>query len=130
MNRPALAGAIFLCLVGYAVAAEAAEKPATLSGSFVWEHGNTSGDLEAVFTPNGEGSWDVAFHFEFRNNPHTYTGTATGNLGSGELSGTVQNETKKRTFTFAGSFEGGVFNGTHAEIGPDREMPTGTLTLR
>ena len=122
--------AVVLCLAGTIVAAPADEERTTLTGSFVWEHGNSTGDLEAIFTPTGEGSWDVAFHFTFRNKPHTYTGSATGSLTAGELSGTVLNENKKRTFTFEGAFEDGVFNGRHAEVGGQRTMPMGTLTLR
>ena len=120
---------IVLCLAG-TLAAQADENETTLNGSFVWENGNTSGDLEAVFTPTGEGSWDVAFHFTFRNQPHTYAGSATGSLTGGALSGTVMNESKRRTFTFEGAFEDGVFDGEHAEVGDGGSMQTGTLTLR
>jgi len=121
--------AVVLCLVGALVTVQADESR-TLTGSFVWERGDTSGDLEAVFTPTGEDAWDVSFHFTFRSKPHTYSGSATGSLTEGELSGTVLNENKKRTFTFEGSFEDGVFNGNHSEVGPERTMSTGTLTLR
>ena len=130
MKRLAFAASVIvLCLAGTLVAVRADEST-TLTGSFVWEHGNTTGDLEAVFTPTGEESWDVSFHFTFRDKPHTYSGSATGSLTAGALSGTVLNEHKKRTFTFEGSFEDGVFNGNHSEVGPEREMSTGTLTLR
>ena len=122
--------AVVWCLAGALGAGQAGEEMTTLTGEFVWEHGNATGDLEAVFTPTGEGSWDVAFHFTFRNKPHTYSGSAQGSLTAGALSGTVLNENKKRTFAFEGSFEDGIFNGTHAEVGDQRTSSTGTLTLR
>ncbi len=102
----------------------------TLTGEFIWESGDSDGALEAVFTATGEQAWDVAFHFEFRDKPHTYSGTATGSLSEGKLEGEVKNEDKKRTFTFEGRFEDGTFRGTHAEIrrgGSRRD--TGTMTL-
>ena len=122
--------AVVLCLTGAPGSGQAGEKTTTLTGEFVWEHGNSTGDLEAVFTATGEESWDVAFHFTFRNKPHTYSGSAQGSLTAGELSGTVLNENKKRTFKFEGSFEDGVFNGKHAEVRAKRTSSTGTLTLR
>ena len=75
----------------------------TLTGSFVWDSGNTTGDLEAIFTPTGDdGVWDVAFHFEFRGRPHVYSGSAKGDLAEGRLEGRVLNDNKRRTFTFEG----------------------------
>lgn len=106
-----------------------ADEKKTLKGSFEWTGAGKKGDLEAVFTPAGEGKWDVAFHFEFRG-AHVYAGTAEGNLASGDLKGKVQNEEKNRTFTFTGSFTDGEFRGTHAEIGSEGEQATGTMVLK
>ena len=100
----------------------------TLNGEFDW-NGRAQGPLEAVFTPTGDGSWDVAFHFEFRNKPHTYSGTATGSLSDGELNGQVQNEDQKRSFEFRGTFADGKFKGTHEETTPGRARDTGSMTL-
>jgi hypothetical protein len=129
-NFTVAALAFVLCLTGAIVAVHADDDSTTLNGTFVWEHGNSAGDLEAVFAPTGEASWDVSFYFTFRNKRHTYTGSATGSLTAGALSGTVLNESEKRTFTFEGAFEDGVFNGTHAEVSAEQAMSTGTLTLR
>jgi hypothetical protein len=107
-----------------------ADDSTTLTGEFVWEGGNTAGDLKAEFTPNGDGQWNVEFHFEFRGRPHTYSGSASGSLVEGRLEGRVLNESKKRTFTFEGTFQDGVFSGSHAEMHGDEESSTGTLTLR
>ncbi len=107
----------------------AASEARTLNGEFYWEGGETGGDLEAVFTPTGDGTWDVAFRFEFRGKPHTYTGTAKGSLTAGELSGVAQNENGKRTWEFQGAFADGEFSGTHVETTEGRQK-TGTLTLR
>jgi hypothetical protein len=118
-----LAAAILLS--ASAVAAE----PTTLTGEFEWNQRGTRGDLEAIFTPTGEGSWDVDFHFEFRGQPHTYSGTATGSLAEGKLEGKVLNESKERTFIFSGKFEDGEFTGQHAEIAEDKEVNTGSMSL-
>jgi len=107
-----------------------ADEPRKLKGSFEWTGAGKTGDLEAVFTPTGEGKWDVAFHFEFRGQAHVYAGTAEGTLAGGDLKGRVLNDEKNRTFTFAGAFTEGEFRGTHAEIGDDGEHATGTLTLK
>ena len=101
----------------------------TLKGRFEWNQGS-KGDLEAVFTATGQDRWDIDFHFRFRGRSHTYTGTAKGSLADGELEGKVRNESRRRTFTFSGEFENGIFRGTHAEVYGSRQQRTGTLTLR
>ena len=107
-----------------------ADEPRTLKGSFEWTDAGRTGDLSAVFTPTGEGKWNVAFHFEFRGKPHIYAGTAEGTLAGGDLKGRVLNDEKNRTFSFTGAFTDGEFRGTHAEVGDDGEHATGTLTLK
>ena len=102
----------------------------TLKGSYEWTDTNKKGDLEAVFTPTGEGKWDVAFHFVFQGQAHTYAGTAEGTLKGGDLKGRVLNDAKNRTFSFTGTFTDGEFHGTHAEVGDGGERTTGTLTLK
>lgn len=106
-----------------------AQEARTLTGEYVWSGGGTGGDLEAVFTPAAEGTWDVEFRFEHRGKPHIYTGTAEGSVSEGPLRGTVLNENKKRTFTFEGEFKDGTFRGTHSEIEEGKEKSTGTMTL-
>lgn len=110
-------------------AAEATDGETTLSGEYVWTYENYSEDLKATFTPTGDGTFDVRFDFKFDGRARTYAGTAEGSL-DGDLEGTVLNENKRRTFTFAGSFDDdGVFHGEHAELRRGRENHTGTLTL-
>ena len=105
-----------------------ADDTTTLTGAFRWNSGSPN-DLRAVFTPTGEGTWDVAFHFKFRGS-HVYKGVAEGSLTDGGLKGKVKNDNKERTFTFEGSFEDGEFKGTHAEIGRSRgSQSTGTFWL-
>ena len=125
--RHVAVGAILLTALNGAAGADAGR---TLKGSFVWGDANKGGDLEVVFEPDGEAAWGVAFHFEFRGQAHVYRGTARGSLAEGTLEGTVQNEDKKRTFKFQGTFQDGVYQGTHAEIEDGSESPTGTLTLK
>lgn len=100
----------------------------TLEGEYRW--GGSGGRLEAVFTSTGAGLWNVDFHFRLQGRDHVYSGTARGSLVDGDLEGRVRTENKRRTFTFRGTFEDGVFRGTHAELQDGREHKTGTLTLR
>ncbi len=100
-----------------------------LSGEYYWSERDETGALDAVFEPTGDGTWDVTFRFSFRDKPRVYTGTASGSLTDGALEGTVVNDDKKRTFTFAGTFESGSFRGSHAETTAGRERDTGTMTL-
>ena len=116
---------LLLLTLGTAPATDGARK---LAGSYAWDQGGVDGDLEAVFTPTGENTWGVSFHFEFRGSPHTYTGTATGSLSDGPLAGSVTNENEKRTWTFEGTFANGSFKGKHVET-TDGRSNTGTLTL-
>ena len=105
-----------------------AESQQTLIGEYEWNQGPT-GEIKAVFTETGNGTWKVDFYFDFRDKPHTYSGTAEGDLSQGKLEGTVKNEDKRRTFTFSGSFEDGTFHGSHAETTRGRAGDTGTITL-
>ena len=129
MKRASLLLVVVLALVASPAASLHAGETHTLKGEFVWSNRDRSGGLEAVFTPVGERKWEVSFHFTFRGADHVYSGTAEGSLSEGELSGSVQNENQRRTFTFSGEFKDGRFSGTHAEIDGAREQQTGTLTL-
>lgn len=128
MKRIALLSAA-VCLVFAPVAGSDTPEVQTLTGEYQWSERGASGDLEAIFKPTGEGTWKVDFHFEFRGQPHIYSGTAEGSLSEGPLSGTVLNEDKRRTFKFTGSFEDGQFSGTHSEMREDGETATGTMSL-
>lgn len=112
-----------------ALSATGNESPTKLNGEYYWDHARMTGDLEVVFEPTGERSWDVAFYFTFDGKPRIYKGTAAGSLESGPLEGKVTDENGRRRFTFEGAFEDGVFEGTHAELRRGRESRMGTLTL-
>ena len=122
-----------LLLPAYVVGADsvaASNESQTLTGEYRWDS-YERGRLEAVFTPAGDGRWEVAFHFRWSGQPRVFSGTAVGNLTSGELRGEVQSENKRRTWVFRGSFKNGKFRGTHAEVSwRGRERETGTLTLQ
>lgn len=100
-----------------------------LQGEYRWSEGQADGPLSATFTPLEIGTWKVAFSFRFNGQPHLYTGTATGQLDDGSLSGTVQNEKESRTFTFSGKVQDGKFEGIHSELRRGSERQTGTLAL-
>ena len=100
----------------------------TMVGEYYWTGGSTGGDLKAVFTPTGDGTWDVEFFFDFRKKPHVYAGTAEGSLTDGALEGEVKNENKRRTFIFGGTVVESKYSATHAEV-TQEERRTGTLEM-
>ncbi|HXV77347.1 MAG TPA: hypothetical protein VD788_13595 [Candidatus Polarisedimenticolaceae bacterium] len=129
--RLAAVGFVVLgCVVGGSAAAET--ETVTLKGQFVWERSDKGipGELAAMFTPSGEGTWDVVFHFEWEGEMREWKGTATGNLGSGRLEGeAVEDRDRKRTFAFRGAFTDGVFAGSHGQLRDGELSSGGTLTL-
>ena len=123
-----------LCVALLALGGALAADPVTLEGEFVWQRsdGNRNGDVKAVFTPAEDGAWTVAFHFEWEDGPHVFTGTARGSLKAGDLEGEVEtdNEEHKATFRFSGTFTDGTFTGTHGVVQEDGSLrDTGTLSL-
>ena len=122
----ALVATVILIASGIALADDPAT---TLNGEYVWSGPGAKGGLEAVFTKTGDNTWSVDFNFTFRGKDHTYSGSAEGSLTDGKLAGTVQNESKARTFTFEGAFADGKFSGTHAETTGGEPIDTGTITL-
>lgn len=129
MKRVALWIAASILIGAASTAPALAAEATTLTGSYIWNAQGTESDLEAVFTPTGDNQWTVDFHFKFKRTSHVYSGTAEGSLTDGELSGTVQNDIKRRTFTFEGTVSEGVFRGTHAEIEDGQAFDTGTMTF-
>lgn len=130
-RRWTILGGITLSLALLILATTSDAKPVAqkLVGEYEWSQGGSSGDLQAKFTPTGESSWKVSFHFMFRGQRHIYTGTAEGSLSNGSLAGEVKNENRRRTFSFTGTVSDGAFEGTHAELFDGRASKTGTLTL-
>ena len=105
----------------------------TLEGEFVWDRegeDSREGDLKAILIPTGDGEWSVAFHFEWEDGPHIYTGTCSGSL-DGELSGDIKSDGEREMkFKFSGSFEDGAFSGTSSFVTEDGDLKrAGTLTL-
>lgn len=114
-----------------AVAAFAAETsgPQTLEGEYLWNRMEEPQSIKAVFTPKAEGEWDVAFYFNFRDEDHVYSGTASGSLTGGSLTGRVLSDGENhRPFKFEGRFVDGVFEGTHG-TDDEEDIETGTLRL-
>lgn len=121
---------LLLLLIPLAGGAAAPDAKRTLEGQFHWSQGNETGDLRAVFTPTGAGTWDVSFNFDF-DGSHTYTGTAEGKLEEGgSLEGSAKEDRGRRTWRFEGSFKNGRYEGKHFEKrGRSEEERSGTLTL-
>jgi hypothetical protein len=120
---------VLLAILVSSMAHAAEDGTRTFSGHYLWDGQDLSGNLEAVFTPTGEATWDVSFHFTFQG-PHTYSGTAEGSLKGGKLEGTVRNERETRSFDFVGTVKKGKLRGTHFESTGGRRRQTGTLSLK
>ena len=110
-----------------------ADDEVTLSGSYVWERPDETneGELDAVFTPDGEGEWQVAFRFDWEGEPHVFEGTASGSF-SGDLTGNVASDDPSHPlkFEFKGAFSAGTFSGTHGYFNSKGELvDSGTLKL-
>ena len=116
---------LFVSSIAYA----ATEETRTFSGHYRWDEQDLSGNLEAVFTPTGETTWDVSFSFKFQGS-HTFSGTAEGSLKSGKLEGTVRNERENRTFDFSGTVKRGKFRAVHFESTGGAQRRTGTLSMK
>jgi hypothetical protein len=130
MKRIALAFVLVALVAVVTAGVSYAEGTETLTGAFVWNNEDQTGDLEAIFTNTGEGMWDVAFHFIWEDEPHIWAGTAEGSLTEGELKGSVTTDGEREsTFTFEGMFEGGKFSGTHGSMRDGEMNDTGTITL-
>ena len=123
-------GKLFLlALLVASMSFAAAEETRKFTGHYQWDGQDLSGNLEAVFTPTGESTWGVTFHFTFQG-PHTFVGTAEGSLKTGKLEGTVFNERETRTFAFRGTIKKGKFRGAHFETTGGAPRTTGTLSMR
>ena len=129
MKRIALLS-ILLLAAAVAPTLLAADGEQTLEGEYHWTNADIKGPVKAVFTATGDNTWDVSFYFNFRDKDRTYTGTATGSLSDGSLSGVVKNENQRRTFTFEGTTTGGQFEGNHAETTGGGARETGTIVLK
>jgi len=101
----------------------------TLTGLFDSGFQDKVRPLRAVFTATGDRTWDVVFYFKFNGRSHEYKGIAEGGLNEGRLSGRVESEGGRRSFTFRGAFEEGTFKGEHFETTRGREEKTGGLSL-
>ena len=105
----------------------------TMEGGYVWQRrdGGIPGDLKAVFTPSGEGSWDVVFYFEWEGEDREWKGTASGSLTDGSLEGeAVEERDRKRTFKFSGEVTEGHFVGDHGAMRDGELQKRGTLELK
>lgn len=133
MPKTAFFALLFL-FIPFLFAEEKKSSDVVLKGDYKWLKGEKvryEEKLTGVFTPNGDGTWDVSFNFKFKNKDHNYVGTATGSLDKGAISGEVKNDggKGKRSFTFSGDMKDGKISGTHNETTRGKPRPTGIFTL-
>ena len=101
-----------------------------MAGSFQWSgRANKRSDLQAVFAPAGSNSWSATYTFDWDGKPTVFTGTASGDLANGKVTGTAQSGS--RTWRFEARGTAGHLRGRHFETtNPKQEQPTGEFELR
>ena len=122
-----------LALVALAGGVAVAADDVTMEGSFIWARsdGDIDGALKAVFTPTGKNEYDVSFHFEWEGEQKVWSGTAKGDLNSGDLKGDIKTDNPDRddVFSFMGSVADGKFTGKHGGMRDGELNEMGTLEL-
>ncbi len=110
-------------------------------GYYFWTEQGVGDDIDAIFTPTGEDTWTVDFHFTFQDHPQTFSGDAVGKLVSTDaarptddsapsLQGTVYTSAHDRTYAFRGLIDAsGQFSGSTYRIEDFEEEEIGTLVL-
>jgi hypothetical protein len=101
-----------------------------MTGTFVWngERNGAKHDLKVVLTPTAPGQYKAVYTFTWNGTPKTYTGTITGNLRSGEITGTGDGD--RRNFTFTGTAQNGVIDFKAFELIRGRPAPQGSGTMK
>jgi hypothetical protein len=139
-KRIAVCGSLALasCLLGGTLYATRGN--VTLSGQYTWKRdegfwerneNDVTADLKAVFTPAGDHTWDIVFHYDWEDEMRAWKGSATGSLENGPLRGVgVEDRDGKRTFAFRGNVKDGVFTGEHGSERGGGWHRSGTLTLK
>ena len=126
----AIAMAVVFLMGGTAVLAD--DHEITMTGQYVWERSDKDipGDIEAVFSPAGDKSWNVVFHFEWEGEMRAWRGTATGSLDGGSLEGeATEDRDRERKFVFKGTVKDGKFQGVHGGMRDGEMNETGKITL-
>ncbi|MCJ8330957.1 MAG: hypothetical protein HRT89_24525 [Lentisphaeria bacterium] len=99
-------------------------------GTFFWSKRKKQVEnITAAFEKDGK-DWKATFTFKWGGKDHIYTGTAKGNMKSGNLTGKINSDDKRvRSFTFKGKIKDGKFEGTHKETTKGRKKETGAMSL-
>lgn len=101
-----------------------------MTGTFVWngERNGEKHDLKVVLTPTGPNQYKAVYTFTWKGTPKTYVGTISGNLRSGEVTGTGDGD--RRNFTFTGTAQNGVIDFKAFELIRGRPTPQGSGTMK
>lgn len=104
------------------------------SGEFMWtKKEGQNYPITATLTPDGAGKWKAVYNFTWSKKPMVYSGTLTGDLKNGPVSGVADNgeaDKKKRTWIFTGKSENGVITISHTETTGGKNVATGTATFK
>ena len=97
-------------------------------GTFFWSKRKKQVEnITAAFEKDGK-DWKATFTFKWGGKDHIYTGTAKGNMKSGNLTGKINSDDKRvRSFTFKGKIKDGKLNSMKVREPPDDSSPTKTM---
>ena len=98
-------------------------------GEYVWKVDGHRNEVEAVFTPRGEDTWDVEFRFAYARRRGVYQGMARGSLRDGVVHGEVRDNGGVLRYGFELVVEGDRLEGQHFDIWSGRKKLNGTLRL-
>ena len=105
------------------------ESQVVFRGDYMWNVDGHRNELEAVFTPTGDGLWKVEFHFKYARREGIYEGNAQGSLESGDIYGEVKDGAGVVRYRFEAKVQGDRMKGKHFNIWSGRKKETGTLDL-
>ena len=105
-------------------------RDANLLGTFIWSNEPLQKhEMHAKLTAIGTNEWQVVWDFDWKHHPMTFTGTVTGDLHNGSITGTGDAPDGKRHFAFDGLVKDGAIEFEHYEVTHGKRH-TGTGEMR
>ncbi len=130
MKRAVILVAVIMC-TGIVIASETL----AFKGRFTWNsRKDQEHDVTAVVEQLDDGTMSITYTAMWKEKPHLYVGTLTGDLQNGTISGTAVTKGGNRNWVVRGKAEKGIITCEHFEIKgtgeAKKEVYTGTVTLQ